>query len=476
MPPDKVFIDENWLKTAPRPPKTSLKDKDYNKRVHHIRDSSLGGFGVMVYADGSAKAFINAKFKDEPNARKRDLGYITKTKGQSTEDYRLLVKDIKAQWAEGIEHKMFEATVAAETQTLAAKIRSLLEKAPELKEQSIKPKFMSDKRITIFEVKTTGKVKDTKAKPIYSLEGKGIQTKTLKNYFSYWNNHVATSGVKVKVGDKKVAIFRCKVHNITAEAMRDLHNEITKKGQRVNADKVLGWLRSCFESFKVKPNPVIEGLSAQTGLFSRSVGSKWNKETVKEDNIQLDKKEAKKIRKTIEKRLEKLRNKNDRSWRESKEMRTLVLLLTAMFTGGRFDWVCALKWEQLDHKDFVTVNTKNRDRLKVILEELGTLCNRYLEPEEDNDYVFWSNEAREGYIVDYKKLWKQILTEANVPWTKPKALRKHYNQRMIELGYNETTRKIALTQSPKGVNEANYSMYFKDQVKYERETYKAIAE
>ena len=108
--------------------------------------------------------------------------------------------------------------------------------------------------------------------------------------------------------------------------------------------------------------------------------------------------------------------------------------------------------------------------------ELGTLCNRYLEPEEDNDYVFWSNEAREGYIVDYKKLWKQILTEANVPWTKPKALRKHYNQRMIELGYNETTRKIALTQSPKGVNEANYSMYFKDQVKYERETYKAIAE
>ena len=45
MPPDKVFIDENWLKTAPRPPKTSLKDKDYNKRVHHIRDSSLGGFG-----------------------------------------------------------------------------------------------------------------------------------------------------------------------------------------------------------------------------------------------------------------------------------------------------------------------------------------------------------------------------------------------------------------------------------------------
>ena len=471
MPPDKVFIDEKWLKTASKP----NRDKTgRHEKYHYFRDSSLSGLGVKLYADGTAKAYLNCRFKGEKNPRKRDLGYISKQ--SSTAEYRVLVNEIKKAWSNGEEHSYFAATETIEAQSLASKIKNLLEKAPELTEQSISIKLMADKRITVFEVKTTGKVKDTKAKPIYSKDGKGIQTKTLKNYFSYWNNHVATSKVKVRVGKKNIALIRCKVKDITADAMRDLHKEITKKGQRVNADKVLGWLRSCFESFKVKPNPVIEGLSAKTGLFSRSAGSIWNKEKVSEENINISNKDAKKVRRVIEKRLDKLRDKNDRGSREEKEMRTLMLLLTVMFTGGRFDWVCALKWEQLQHKDWVYVLTKQKEMPKIILKELGELIKRYINPKEDNDYVFWSKEAREGYIVDYIKLWKQLLTEAKIDWTKPKALRKHYNQRMLELGYTETTRNIAMTQTPKGVNEKFYSSIYGDQVKFERATYKAIAE
>ena len=139
-------------------------------------------------------------------------------------------------------------------------MKELLAAAPDLKDQKVKPKLMEDKRITVFDVPNVGKVKTSTLRPRYSDgKGNGVRSKTTKNYFTYWNNHVATSKVKVKIGKEARTLKLAKIKSINtetlaawAEAMKNLHKEITKKGQVVNADKVLQFLRGCFESWGKK--------------------------------------------------------------------------------------------------------------------------------------------------------------------------------------------------------------------------------
>ena len=482
MTPELVYIDDKWVNRAP-----SITQGDVKKRRNRYRDRSLKGFVVHVAEDGSCTAFINARFKGEKSPRNRELGYIGKAKDNSPEHWRLLIREIKDKWRNGEEHDFFKGTVKEEQQSMAARMKELIETAPELKKQNIKLTLTEKKLLTVFKPKSSGKVKAAQIKPRYSDgKGGGVQTKTLKNYFTYWNNHIATSKVKVQVGKNKVALSRAKPKSINADtiedwskAMKALHAEITAKGQDTNADKVLQFLRACFESWGKsgkKLNPVIKALSSDTGFMSRSEGSKWNKAKPKEENVELEFKEAIKIRKEIQKRLVKLAQSNKApNLREAKEVRTLVMLLIVIFTGGRFDWVCSLKWEQLDHKKWVEVITKNKPFKKIILKEYIDLIKSYIPEEEDIDYIFWSKQSLDGHITDYDKMWKLVLSGAKVPFRKPKALRKHYNQTMIDMGYVETTRKIAMTQSAQGVNEEYYSKNFKQQYRYELEVYKKLA-
>ena len=483
MPPDKIFIDEKWLKSAPKPAKdmTSRHDK-----YHYYRDTSLAGFGIHVYADGSAKALINARFLGEKNPRKRDLGYITKSR--PTEVIRLLVKDIKEHWSRGEEHPELAQAVSADLKSLANKVKEILEQAPELREADQKLLLLENKQITVFKPKVTGKIKSAIIKPIYSRDGKGVQSKTVKNYFTYWNNHVYNFKYlppDARKNSKGQSINRVKINDITPDMMRQLHKHITDKGQLVNADKVLGWLRACFETWKLsgKSNPVISALSADTGLYAKSKGSIWNRPEVVEENIHLEPKQIGKIKKVIFKRLEKTRAKNNVGPRESKETRTMVLLLTAIYTGGRFDWVCSLTWDQLNKAsknprtskpDFIDVLTKQRWFKKIITKELVTTIKSYVQRDEDIDYIFWSKDSAVDFIVDYIKLWKGLLKEAKVPYCKPKSVRKHYNDTMKSMGIEETSRKIAMTQSATGINEKFYSNNFNSQYKIELSVHNQI--
>ena len=98
-------------------------------------------------------------------------------------------------------------------------------------------------------------------------------------------------------------------------------------------------------------------------------------------------------------------------------MRTLTMLLFKIFTGGRFDWIQTLRWEQLNHKNWVEVITKGREFNKIIQEDLIKLVKRYVEEDDKNKYIFWSNEALGGYIVDYDEAWKETLIQAKIPYT-----------------------------------------------------------
>ena len=483
MPQDKIFIDEKWIKSAPKP----AKDKtDRHEKYHYYRDSSLAGFGVHIYADGSAKALINSRFLGEKNSRKRDLGYITKDK--STEVVRLLVKEIKEYWSKGEEHPELARPVSADIKTLANKVKEILEQAPELREAEQKLLLLENKKITVFKPKTTGKIQSVIIKPIYSKDGKGVQSKTIKNYFTYWNNHIYNFKYKAPDARKNspgIAIHRVKVNDITPDMMRQLHKHITDKGQLVNADKVLGWLRACFETWKLsgKNNPVISALSADTGLYAKSKGSIWNRPEVEEEHIHIDPKQIGKVKKVIYQRLEKTRTKNDVGIREAKEARTMMLILTAIYTGGRFDWVCALTWEQLTKArknqqtktpDFIDVHTKQRWKKKIMLKELINIIKTYIQKDDDIEYVFWSKDSADEYIVDYIKQWKSLLKAAKVPYCKPKSMRKHYNDTMKTMGIEETSRKIAMTQSATGINEKFYSGNFNSQYKIEQSVFNQI--
>ena len=479
MAPEYVYIDDTFVK---KPPKVS--EAEVSKRRNRFRDRSLKGFVAEVLEDGSSKAFINARFKGEKSPRNRYLGYIGTADDNDPEHWRKLVKEIKNYWKEGKEHPFFDEKPKEEAETLANRMKDLLASAPDLKDQKgATPKLMEDKRITIFSPPNVGKVKKADIKPIYSDgKGNGVTKKTTKNYFTYWNNHIATSKVKVKIGDKSRTLKLAKVKDINAEnlnawaeAMKKLHTEITDKGQVVNADKVLQFLRGCFESWgkKGKLNPVIAALSAETGLFSRSEGSKWNKAKPKETK-ELEEKEVKRILKTIIKTLDKYQKLNDRLPQQSKRMRTLTMLLFKIFTGGRFDWIQTLRWEQLDHTKWVKVITKGKPFDKIIQEDLIKLVKRYVEEDDKNKYIFWSNEALGGYIVDYDEAWKEILLQAKIPYTKPKQIRTWYNDLMKTMGYEETTRKIAMTQSAQGINEKWYSQNFKSQRKLEKAVHDRI--
>lgn len=482
MTPEPIYIDDKWVSKAPK-----INQNDINKRRNRYRDRSLKGFVVHILEDGSTKAFINSKFKGEKSARNRELGFIGKAKDNNPEHYRLLIREIKDKWRKGEEHSFFKGTIREEEQSLAARVKELIETAPELKKQNIKLILTEKKLLTVFKPKTSGKVKGAQIKPIYADgKGGGVQSKTLKNYFTYWNNHVATSKVKVKAGKNKTALVRAKPRSINADtiedwaaAMKDLHTEITAKGQKVNADKVLQFLRSCFESWGksgTKLNPVIKALSSETGLFTRSEGSKWNKEKPSETDVVLQFKEAIKIRKEIYKRLDKITQSNKApNLREAKEVRTLIMLLIVYFTGGRFDWACALTWEQLNHKDWNDVITKNKPFKKIILKEHIDLIKSYIPEAEDIDYVFWSKESLSGFIGDYDKMWLLILKGAKVPFRKPKALRKHYQQTMNDMGYNETVMDIALTRMPKDIGAKYYSDNFKQQSNLERQVFQRLA-
>jgi integrase len=480
MTPELVYIDDKWVGKAPK-----VNQYDITKRRNRYRDRSLKGFVVHVLEDGSVKAFINSRFKGEKSPRNRELGFIGKAKDNNPEHWRLLIREIKDKWRKGEEHDFFKGTIKEEEQSFAARTKELLEDAPELKKQNIKLTLTEKKLLTVYTPKSSGKVRSAKIKPIYADgKGNGVRSKTLKNYFTYWNNHVATSKVKVKVGNKLVALVRAKPRSINADtiedwaaAMRKLHTEISDKGQRPTADKVLQFLRACFERWGKsgkKLNPVIKALSSDTGLFTRSEGSKWNKEKPKEEDVALQHKEAVKIRKEIQRRLEKLSKSNTQlNRREAKEIRTLVMFLVVYFTGGRFDWILNLSWDQLNNKDWNLVFTKGNWKHKVMLKEITDLIKSYIP--EDNEYVFWSDQSLSGHITDYDKQWLQVLSGAKIPFRKPKALRKHYNQFMNGLGYTETTRKMAMTQSPHGVNEEYYSKNFKQQYSIEREVYKKLA-
>ena len=478
MAPEAVYIDEKFVK---KPPKVS--QTEVLKRRNRFRDRSLKGFVAEVLEDGSSKAFINARFLGEKSPRNRYLGYIGRADDNDPEHWRKLVKEIKNSWANGDEHPFFNEKPTEEVETFANKMKELLAAAPDLKDQKVKPKLMEDKRITVFDVPNVGKVKTSTLRPRYSDgKGNGVRSKTTKNYFTYWNNHVATSKVKVKIGKEARTLKLAKIKSINtetlaawAEAMKNLHKEITKKGQVVNADKVLQFLRGCFESWgkKGKLNPVIAALSAETGLFSRSEGSKWNKAKPKETR-ELEEKEVKRILKTIIKTLDKYQKLNDRLPQQSKRMRTLTMLLFKIFTGGRFDWIQTLRWEQLDHKNWVKVITKGREFNKIIQEDLIKLVKRYVEEDDKNKYIFWSNEALGGYIVDYDEAWKETLIQAKIPYTKPKQIRTWYNDLKKNMGYEETTRKIAMTQSAQGINEKWYSSNFKSQYKLEKAVHNRI--
>ena len=478
MAPEAVYIDEKFVK---KPPKVS--QAEVLKRRNRFRDRSLKGFVAEVLEDGSSKAFINARFLGEKSPRNRYLGYIGKADDNDPEHWRKLVKEIKNSWASGEEHPFFNEKPTEEVETFANKMKDLLAAAPDLKDQKVKPKLMEDKRITVFDVPNVGKVKTSTLRPRYSDgKGNGVKSKTTKNYFTYWNNHVATSKVKVKIGQNSRTLKLAKIKSINAEtldawadAMKKLHTEITVKGQVVNADKVLQFLRGCFESWgkKGKLNPVIAALSADTGLFSRSEGSSWNKAKPQKTK-ELQDKEIKKILKAIYKNLDELKSRNKRLPQQDKRMRTLTLLLCKIYTGGRFDWLETLRWEQLDHEDWVKVITKNRPFDKAIQKDLITIIKKYVEEDDKNKYIFWSNEALGGYIVDYDKQWKQLLEQTKIEYTKPKQIRTWYNDFMKNMGYEETTRKIAMTQAAQGINEKWYSNNFKSQYKLEKAVHNRI--
>ena len=109
-----------------------------------------------------------------------------------------------------------------------------------------------------------------------------------------------------------------------------------------------------------------------------------------------------------------------------------------------------------------------------MLKELINIIKTYIQKDDDIEYVFWSKDSADEYIVDYIKQWKSLLKAAKVPYCKPKSMRKHYNDTMKTMGIEETSRKIAMTQSATGINEKFYSGNFNSQYKIEQSVFNQI--
>jgi len=215
--------------------------------------------------------------------------------------------------------------------------------------------------------------------------------------------------------------FNRKISSITPEEIRKLHADMGKKKKVEGSERLYGGEKGA--------NRLLDRINA---IFNKAV-NEWGWDA---------KNPAKGVKKFKVKSRDRFVQSDEMpklftaiNESPNKDIRDYIYLSLA--TGARRGNIVSMKWEQLsfERKEWRIPETKNGDSLIVPLHKDAVEILKERKKSNSSDFVFPS-DSQSGHVVDFKKGWKTILTNAGIKDLRIHDLRRTLGSYQTILGAN----------------------------------------